>query len=250
MTSRAEHAKRLLVALVALTISLAGLAATGTPRSRPVASRAAMLVSTVATASKPTISVGKVVWSVVPAPPGQPAGIGVKAEIDIPDLKMHVSMIIRKNFDANLPASHTIDLRMNFDPTSSIKGVKDIALPLMRRDDPPAADALSGVRVKISDNYFLIGLNRGDADIARNVQEIGERAWFDFPMQFDDDRIGKLTFRKDNMGQKLVLSALGPRSASEGGQPKAEVTIKLPPKLMLPHVETFEKSPGAATDLF
>jgi len=174
----------------------------------PIATRAAMLVATVADASKPAVSVGTAVWSIVPAPPAQPAAIGVKAEIDIPDLKMHVSMIMRKNFDANLPASHTIDLRMNFDAGSPIKGVKDIALPLMRRDDPPAADALAGVRVKISDNYFLIGLNRGDADVARNVQEIAERAWFDFPMQLDDDRIAKLTFEKGGDGEKAVTQAL------------------------------------------
>jgi hypothetical protein len=144
----------------------------------------------------------------VPAPAGQPAGIGVKADIDIPDLKMHASMILRKNFDASLPASHTIDLRLTFDPGSPIKGVKDIALPLMRRDDPPATDALSGVRVKISDNYFLVGLNRADADVTRNVQEIAERGWFDFPMQLDDDRIAKLTFEKGADGEKIVAQAL------------------------------------------
>jgi hypothetical protein len=174
----------------------------------PIASRAAMLVATVADAAKPAISVGTAVWSVVPAPPGQPAQIGVKAEIDIPDMKLHASMIMRKNFDASLPASHTIDLRVTFDPGSPIKGVKDIALPLMRRDDPPATDALSGVRVKISDNYFLIGLNRDAGDVTRNIQEIGERGWFDFPMQLDDDRIAKLTFEKGADGEKIVAQAL------------------------------------------
>jgi len=59
---------------------------------------------------------------------------------------LRASIILRKNFDASLPASHTIDLRMTFDPGSPIKGIKDIALPLMRSDDPPAADALAGVR--------------------------------------------------------------------------------------------------------
>ncbi len=175
----------------------------------PIASRAAMLVATVADAAKPTITVGTAVWSVVPAPAGQPAAmIGVKSEIDIPDLKLHASMILRKNFDASLPASHTIDLRVTFDPGSNIKGIKDIALPLMRRDDPPAADALTGVRVKISDNYFLVGLNRAEADVARNVQEIAERGWFDFPMQLDDDRIAKLTFEKGADGEKIVAQAL------------------------------------------
>ena len=174
----------------------------------PIAGRAAMLVATVADAAKPTISVGTAVWSVVPAPPGQPAAIGVKAEIDVPDLKLHASMIMRKNFDASLPASHTIDLRVTFDPGSPIKGIKDIALPLMRRDDPPAADALTGVRVKISDNYFLIGLNREAADVTHNIQEIAERGWFDFPMQLDDDRIAKLTFEKGADGEKIVAQAL------------------------------------------
>ncbi len=174
----------------------------------PVAARAAMLVAAVADASRPTISLGAVVWSTIPAPPGQPGGMGIKAEVDIPELKMHASMVLRKNFDAGLPASHTIDLRLTFDPGSPIKGVKDIALPLMRRDDPPAADALLGVRVKINDNYFLIGLNRADADVARNVDEIANRGWFDFPMQLSDDRIAKLTFEKAPDGEKALTEAL------------------------------------------
>ena len=174
----------------------------------PVAGRAAMLVATVADASKPAINVGNAVWTIIPAPSGQPAGLGVKADIDIPDLKLHASMILRKNQDANLPASHTIDLRVTFDAGAPIKGVKDIALPLMRNDDPPAADALTGVRVKISDNYFLVGLNRADPDVAKNVQLLSERNWIDFPMQLDDDRIAKLTFEKGGDGEKMIAQAL------------------------------------------
>jgi hypothetical protein len=174
----------------------------------PIASRAAMLIATVQDAAKPAITVGTAVWSIVPAPAGQPNAIGVKAEIDIPDLKLHASMTLKKNFDTSLPASHTIDLSLSFEPGSPIRGIKDIALPLMRRDDPPAADALAGVRVKIKDNYYLIGLNRGDGDLARNVQEISERGWFDFPMQLDDDRIAKLTFEKGADGEKMVAQAL------------------------------------------
>ena len=117
-------------------------------------------------------------------------------------------MVLKKNLDASLPASHTIDLRVTFDPGSSVKGVKDIALPLMRNDDPPAADALAGVRVKIADNYFLVGLNRADADLTKNLQEMSERGWFDFPMQLDDDRIAKLTFEKGADGEKMIAQAL------------------------------------------
>jgi hypothetical protein len=174
----------------------------------PVTARAAMLVATAADAQKPTVTIGTVVWSTAPALPGQPGSVGVKAEIDIPDLKMHATMTLRKNADAQLPASHTIDLRLIFDEGSPIKGVKDIDLPRMRRDDSPNADPLLGVKVKINDSYFLIGLNRADADVARNVDEIATRGWFDFPLLLNDDRIAKLTFEKGADGERIVNEAL------------------------------------------
>jgi hypothetical protein len=174
----------------------------------PVTARAAMLVATAADAQKPAVTIGTVVWSTVPALAGQPGSLGVKADIDIPDLKMHATMTLRKNTDAALPASHTIDLRLIFDEGSPIKGVKDIDLPRMRRDDSPNADPLLGVKVKINDSYFLIGLNRADADVARNVDEIATRGWFDFPLLLNDDRIAKLTFEKAADGERVINEAL------------------------------------------
>src|SRR4051812_16022497 len=122
---RGESVRRRALALIAACVCVFA-----TP-TVPIASRAAMLVATVADAAKPQISVGNAVWSIVPAPPGQPAGIGAKSEVEIPELKMHASMFLKKNLDASLPASHTIDLRVTFDQGSPIKGIKDIALPLM-----------------------------------------------------------------------------------------------------------------------
>jgi hypothetical protein len=178
------------------------------PAVLPVSARAAMLVATAADAQKPAVTVGTAVWSAVPALPGQPGSVGVKAEIEIPDLKMHASMTLRKNGDPALPASHTIDLRINFDEGSSIKGVKDINLPRMRRDDSPNADAMLGVKVKINDSYFLIGLNPGEADVTRNLDEIATRGWFDFPLLLNDDRIAKLTFEKAADGERVINDAI------------------------------------------
>ena len=139
---------------------------------------------------------------------GQPATVAVKAEADIPDLKMHAVMTLRKNTDPSLPASHTIDLRLTFADGAEIKGIKDMRVPMMRRDDPPSQDALSGVRVKISDSYFLVGLNRGDAELAHNIDLVANRGWFDFPMLLNDDRIAKLTFEKGADGERIVNEAL------------------------------------------
>ena len=175
----------------------------------PVSARAAMLVAVAADPQKPpVVSLGSVVWTSIPAMPGQPATVGVKAEADIPDLKTHAVMTMRKNTDPTLPASHTIDLRLTFGDGAEIKGVKDMRVPMMRRDDPPAQDSLAGVRVKISDSYFLVGLNRADADAARNVDLIASRGWLDFPLLLNDDRIAKLTFEKGADGQRILTDAL------------------------------------------
>jgi hypothetical protein len=167
-----------------------------------------MLVAVAADPQKPAVSLGSVVWSTIPAAAGQPTTVAVKAEADIPDLKMHAVMTLRKNTDPSLPASHTIDLRVSFADGAEIKGIKDMRVPMMRRDDPPSSDPLSGVRVKISDSYFLVGLNRSDAELTHNIDLIANRGWFDFPMLLSDDRIAKLTFEKGADGERIVNDAL------------------------------------------
>jgi hypothetical protein len=157
---------------------------------------------------KPTVSLGNVVWSSPPANPGQGGGPGVRADVDIPELKLHATMLLRKNVDPSLPASHTIDLRLAFDDGAPFKGVKDVGVPQMRREDGPAPTPLLGVRVVISDSYFLIGLNRGEADMQRNLDAMTSSGWFDFPMLLPDGRIAKLTFEKGADGDRIFASAL------------------------------------------
>ncbi len=193
--------------------STTGATAAATPQPAatagvPAAARAAMLVAVAADPQKPSVSLGSVVWTLIPAIPGQPGTIAVKAEADIPDLKMHAIMTIRKNTDPSLPATHTIDLRVTFGAGSDVKGIKDVRVPMMRRDDPPAQDSLAGVRVKISDGYFLVGLDRTETDAAHNVDLIATRPWFDFPMLLSDDRIAKLTFEKGADGDRVMAEAL------------------------------------------
>ena len=117
-------------------------------------------------------------------------------------------MTIRKNTDASLPATHTIDLRATFADGAEIKGVKDMGLPQLRKDDAPTGDAVSGVRVKINDSYYLVGLTRSDTDAAHNLDLLATRNWFDFPLLLNDDRIAKLTFAKGEAGDRVMAQAL------------------------------------------
>ncbi|HEX9169420.1 MAG TPA: hypothetical protein VF886_10930, partial [Roseiarcus sp.] len=173
----------------------------------PSAGRAAMLVASADNPQKPVVSLGSTVWSLIPAAPNQPATVAVKAEADIPDLKMHATMTLRKNTDPTLQATHTIDLKFSFADGAPITGFKDVGLPQMRMEDSTAAEALTSVKVKISDTYFLIALAKGDSDIARNLDLMKTRTWFDFPLLLNDDRIAKVVFQKSSDGQAMLEKA-------------------------------------------
>jgi hypothetical protein len=173
----------------------------------PSAGRAAMLVASADNPEKPVVSLGSTVWSLIPAAPGQPATVAVKAEADIPDLKMHAAMTLRKNTDPTLQATHTIDLKFSFADGAPITGFKDVGLPQMRMEDSTAAEALTSVKVKISDTYFLIALAKGDNDTARNLDLMQTHSWFDFPLLLNDGRIAKVVFQKSPEGQAMLEKA-------------------------------------------
>ena len=69
----------------------------------------------------------------------------------------------------------------SFADGAPVIGFKDVGLPQMRMQDLTAADALTSVKVKISDVYFLIALAKGDSDTARNLDLMQMRSWLDFP---------------------------------------------------------------------
>jgi hypothetical protein len=171
----------------------------------PETARAAMLIAS-DSPRDPVVSLGSTVWSTIPPAPGQPARVAVKADADIPDLKMHATMTLRKNTDTKLPATHTIDLRFSFADGAPITGVKDVE-PKMHNLGSTASEPLRAVKVKISDVYFLIALTNADQDTARNLDLMQTRAWFDFPLLLNDNRIAKLVFEKSAKGYAMLAKA-------------------------------------------
>ena len=175
----------------------------------PVAQRAALLLDAPDDPERVKTFVGNVVWRLdnVSRGPGQPLAVGVRAEIDLPDAKLKAVMLIQKNTDATLPASHTIELRFIPADGGPVPGVAQIQTPQMRREDVAMGDSLIGVPAPILRNYFLIGLTRGAAAESRNVDMMRNRGWFDVPMLLSDQRIAKITFEKGSAGERIINEA-------------------------------------------
>jgi hypothetical protein len=109
----------------------------------PDTARAAMLIAS-DNPERPMLSLGSTVWSTIPPVPGRPATVAVA---DIPGLKMHTSMTLRKNTDPSLQATYTIDLKFSFADGAPVSGVKDVE-PKMRNLGSTVSEAMGARRRK------------------------------------------------------------------------------------------------------
>ncbi|MGH6839284.1 MAG: hypothetical protein ACREDT_10900 [Methylocella sp.] len=174
-----------------------------------VARRAALLVEAPEEPSKVKTFRGTVVWRVdnVSNGPDEPLSTAVRAEIDIPEEKLQAAMTIQKNFDGTLPASHTVKLIFAVPRDSPLGNIKQISVVQMRREDNATGESLKGITVPVTENSFLVGLARGDAE-ASNLDLLRSREWLDVPMVLGNGHIAKLTFEKGPSGQRALDDAM------------------------------------------
>ena len=175
----------------------------------PVAQKAEMWVATAQDPRKvDKIYTGAVVWRLdnVGAGPGQAVGSAIRAEIEFPDAKLKVTLLLQKNLDATLSASHTINIAFKPDADGPIKGVKAIGAPQMRRPDARSGEQLMGIPVPITANSFLIGLVRNDRD-QRNVTLLRTFGVIDLPLQTSDGRSANISLEKGPSGERVFSEA-------------------------------------------
>jgi hypothetical protein len=175
----------------------------------PVARRAALLVQAPDEPNKVSTYTGTVIWRAenVSSGPDEPLRTAVHAEIEIPEEKFRAEVMIQKNFDGTLPASHTVKLVFVVPDGSPLGNIKQISALQMRQKDTPTGETLKGITVPVVENSFLIGLARGDAE-ASNLERLRSREWLDVPMVLANGRIAKLTFEKGPSGQRAFDDAI------------------------------------------
>ncbi|MBM3561955.1 MAG: hypothetical protein FJX48_02100 [Alphaproteobacteria bacterium] len=181
------------------------------PRSPavPVAQKAEMWVGSLAEPTKvDKIYNGSAVWRLENVGgPGEPVGSAIRGDIDIPDAKLKMTLLFRKNTDATLSASHTINVSFTVAPGSPIGGVKAIGPIQMRRSDAQSGEKVVGIPVAITENNFLIGLMRGDHE-SRNILLLRSLAALDLPMQLNDGRAATINMEKGPSGERVFADAI------------------------------------------
>jgi hypothetical protein len=153
--------------------------------------------------------VGSAVWrtEAVPPAPGQPPDIAIRADIEIPEQKMSMRWSLRRNDDKALPASHTVEVMFTLPPNFPHGGITNIPGVLMKQTEDTRGVALAGLAVKVTNNFFLIGLSSAEGERARNIQLLKERAWFDIPVVYNDGRRAIMAIEKGTPGERAFARA-------------------------------------------
>jgi len=152
---------------------------------------------------------GTTVWrtETVSPGPGMAPELVVRADIQIPDRRMSVTWSLRRNTDRTLPASHTIEVMFTLPPDFPGGGISNVPGILMKDSEEVRGMPLAGLAVKVTNGFFLIGLNAADAEMQRNVQLLKERSWFDILIVYANGGRAILTMEKGPAGERAFADA-------------------------------------------
>jgi len=153
--------------------------------------------------------VGSAVWHVETVSPGanQPLETVVRADIDIPERKMTMRWTLQRNLDKAMPASHTVEVVFTLPSNFPHQGIQNVPGVLMKENEQTRGVPLSGLAVKVTDGYFLIGLSASDTDMQRNIALLKDRPWFDVPIVYADGRRAILAVEKGTPGDRAFAQA-------------------------------------------
>ncbi|MGU3361550.1 histidine kinase [Methylobacterium sp. M6A4_1b] len=158
----------------------------------------------------PTTTQGRVVWRLdtVPGEQGQQLETVVRASAEFPEAGLTLAMTLRRNLDATLPASHTVELVFTpSGPNAARHNVQDIGLLQGKDEEGARGSPVAGLPVRVRENLFLIGLSSLPNDVERNTDILLHKNWFDITLKFAAGPRGIVAFEKGSAGTQVLQSA-------------------------------------------
>ncbi|MBS0245201.1 MAG: hypothetical protein JSR61_01175 [Proteobacteria bacterium] len=184
---------------------------TATPATAPAAAVAQKVVLYDEDPSDPQGKryVGSAVWRTETVSPG--AGLApelaIRADVEIPERRMRMTWSLRRNTDKALPASHTIEIMFTLPSDFPEGGIANVPGILMKQNEQARGLPLAGLSVKVTNNYFLIGLSAVSVDQQRNVELLKDRDWFDIPIVYTSGKRAILAVEKGTPGARAFAES-------------------------------------------
>jgi hypothetical protein len=152
---------------------------------------------------------GRAVWRLegINAGQGAPLETAVRAVIEFPEVALTMNLLLRRNLDPTLPASHTIELTFTTPSGDPGRVVRDVGLLQFKNDVRARGTPVAGLPVPVRENLFLIGLSNLNTDVERNVELLLNRNWIDLPIRMVSGQRAIISFEKGVAGEQVMNDA-------------------------------------------
>jgi hypothetical protein len=132
----------------------------------------------------------------------------VQASIEVPERSLKVRMMIRKNIDVNLPASHLIEVFVDVPSNFAGEGVESVPSLVLKQSEGEQGKPVVGAAAKVAEGFFWIALSDDSAAVDNNLALLRERMWFDMPLVYSNGQRAILTFEKGFPGEQAFAKAM------------------------------------------
>lgn len=105
--------------------------------------------------------------------------LGIRADVDIPGRNLKMTILLRRNLDPSVRASHLIKLTFTVPPDFIDSGLGDVFFMFLEPNEMSAAGvALMGVTFKTRvDGQYVEWLSDKPADICHNIVTLNDNLW-------------------------------------------------------------------------
>lgn len=149
---------------------------------------------------------GSIDWTKGTDEMGLPTLIG---KASIPARNLSVDVLIRKNSDSSLPASHLMEV--NFKVNDSFIGGSIAGLPgvLLKNEELVQGTPLVGASARVVGNSFLFALSASPEDITANSNLLMSRKYMDLALIYATGKRAIITLEKDPAAVSLFNEVVG-----------------------------------------
>lgn len=130
----------------------------------------------------------------------------LRALIEFPNAQLNVDLSISRNTDSGLGASHIV--MVIFDGRSGLGNVLEMSAIEWRERENQVGGLLNGTVVPIQTNVFMIGLDKAEANVTRNLDLLQSQKWMVFEFRLQNGRRGAALVEKGLSGDKAIAEAL------------------------------------------
>lgn len=138
---------------------------------------------------------------------GSPPESVIVGKMDIPEKNASIDIVLKRNIDAAVSASHMIEVQFNLPPNFQGKSVESIARFVMKATEEAPGEPLAAVPVKVSEGNFLIALDNLQQAVTLNTQLLQNSSWIDVPIVYGTGKRALLTLEKGGTGERVFTEA-------------------------------------------